>query len=116
MRILIAGCGYVGSALGLLLAADGHTVFGLRRNPALPAAINPIRADLSTPLPPEALPPDLDAVVSTASPGGSSDEAYRTAYVDGPRNLISALGNRRTSGASSSSPAPGSTARRTGNG
>ncbi|PLS86288.1 MAG: NAD(P)-dependent oxidoreductase [Actinobacteria bacterium] len=98
MRILIAGCGYVGSALGLLLAADGHTVFGLRRNPALPAAINPIRADLSTPLPPEALPPDLDAVVSTASPGGSSDEAYRTAYVDGPRNLISALGEQENIG------------------
>ena len=92
MRILIAGCGYVGSALGLLLAAEGHTVFGLRRNPAvLPHEITPVRADLSAPLPPEALPPTLDAVVCAASPGGSSKEAYRTAYVDGPRNLISAL-------------------------
>ena len=95
MRVLISGCGYVGSALGLLLADDGHTVFGLRRNPAeLPAVINPVRADFSVPLSPEALPPDLDAVLCAASPGGSSDEAYRTAYVDGPRNLISALGGQ----------------------
>ena len=95
MRVLISGCGYVGSALGLLLAADGHTVFGLRRNTAaLPAGITPVRADLSTPLPPKALPPNFDAVVCAASPGGSSDEAYRTAYVDGPRNLISALGGQ----------------------
>ncbi len=92
MRVLIAGCGYVGSALGLLLAAEGHTVFGLRRNTAaLPAAIKPVRADLSKPLSPDALPPNLDAVVCAASPGGSSDEAYRTAYVDGPRNILSAL-------------------------
>lgn len=92
MRILIAGCGYVGSALGLLLASEGHTVFGLRRNTAaLPAGITPVRADLSEPLSPDALPDDLDAVVCAASPGGSSDAAYRAAYVDGPRYLISSL-------------------------
>lgn len=92
MRILIAGCGYVGSALGLLLASEGHTVFGLRRNTAaLPFGITPVRADLSKPLPPNTLPTGLDAVVCAASPGGSSDEAYHAAYVDGPGNLISAL-------------------------
>lgn len=92
MRVLISGCGYVGSALGLLLAAEGHTVFGLRRNtPALPPAIRPIQADLSAPLLPDTLPPDLDAVVYAASPAGSTDEAYKTAYVDGSRNLLSAL-------------------------
>ncbi len=46
MRVLISGCAYVGSALGLLLAEDGHTVFGLRRNPSnLPPAIHPVVAD-----------------------------------------------------------------------
>lgn len=95
MRILIAGCGYVGSALGLLLAREGHTVFGLRRNvAALPAGITPVRADLSEPLPLDVLPDDLDAVVCAASPGGSSDGAYRAAYVDGPRCLISSLGGQ----------------------
>lgn len=92
MRTLIAGCGYVGTALGLLLAAEGHTVFGLRRNlAALPVGITSVRADFSVPLPPDVIPANLDAVVCAASPGGSSDEAYRTAYVNGPRYLISAL-------------------------
>ncbi len=92
MRVLISGCGYVGSALGLLLAAEGHTIFGLRRNTkALPTAIRPTRADLSKPLPPDTLPPDLDVVVHAASPGGSTDEAYRLAYAQGPRNLFAAL-------------------------
>jgi len=31
-RVLIAGCGYVGTALGALLADDGHEVFALRRS------------------------------------------------------------------------------------
>ncbi len=97
MRLLISGCGYVGTALGLLLASEGHTVFGLRRNTSvLPPEIHPVEADFSTPLPPGALPGDLDAVVHAASPGGSNDESYRTAYVDGPRNLLSALASQNT--------------------
>jgi nucleoside-diphosphate-sugar epimerase len=95
MRVLISGCGYVGTALGLLLAGDDaghHEVFGLRRNvDALPPEIRPVRADLSRPLPPDVLPEDLDAVVLAASPGGPSDEAYETAYVGGPRRLLAAL-------------------------
>ncbi|HEX2878010.1 MAG TPA: hypothetical protein VHO25_00600 [Polyangiaceae bacterium] len=33
MRVLIAGCGYVGMALGSRLCTLGHQVWGLRRNP-----------------------------------------------------------------------------------
>jgi nucleoside-diphosphate-sugar epimerase len=92
VRVLISGCGYVGSSLGLLLTAQGHTTFGLRRNTtALPPAILPVQADLSASLPPDALPPNLDALVYAASPAGATDEAYRAAYVDGLRNLLSAL-------------------------
>ncbi len=95
MRVLISGCGYVGTSLGLLLASEGHTIFGLRRNTsALPPEIHPVEADLSTSLPPGALPGDLDAVVHVASPGASTDESYKTAYVHGPRNLLSALAPR----------------------
>jgi nucleoside-diphosphate-sugar epimerase len=89
---LDAGCGYVGSALGLLLAAQGHTAFGLHRNTkALPPAILPVQADLSASLSPDALPPILDAVVYAASPARSTDEAYGAAYLDGPCNLLKAL-------------------------
>ena len=96
MGVLISGCGYVGSALGFLLTAEGHAVFGLRRDAkALPPAIHPISADLYKPLPPDALPSNLDAVVHAVSPGGSTDEAYRLAYVEGPRNLLLALEPQR---------------------
>jgi nucleoside-diphosphate-sugar epimerase len=97
VRVLISGCGYVGTALGLLLAghSERHEVFGLRRNAgALPPGIRSVRADLSQPLPPNALPEALDAVVLAASPGGPSDEAYETAYVGGPRRLLTVLAER----------------------
>ena len=42
MRTLIAGCGYVGSALGERLAADGHAVWGLRpRFAPVPGGLRP---------------------------------------------------------------------------
>ena len=86
---MISGCDYVGSALGLLLAAQGHTAYGLRRNTrALPPAILPVQADLSASLPPDASPPNLDAVIYAAPPARSTDETYEAAYVDGPCNLL----------------------------
>lgn len=91
-RILIAGCGDVGCRLGLRLIADGHTVWGLRRNPdALPAGFSPFAADLADPATLRELPPDLDSVVYTAAADGRSDAAYRRAYVEGVDHLLSAL-------------------------
>lgn len=92
LRVLIAGCGYVGTALGLRLTAAGHRVWGLRRDPGdLPSPIEPLAADLAAPSSLASLPRDLDWVVYAAAAGGFSDERYRTAYVDGPRNLLAAL-------------------------
>ena len=96
MRVLIAGCGYVGSALGELLASEGHSVFGLRRDPAsLQDPITPVAVDLSRTISPETLPGTLDHVFYTASAGGPDDAAYRAAYVDGPRNLLEALASQQ---------------------
>lgn len=91
-RILIAGCGDVGTALGLLLSAAGHTVWGLKRHPAdLPGAIQPLAADLTDPATLSALPPALDAVIYSAAAAGFSEAHYQAAYVEGVRNLLNAL-------------------------
>jgi nucleoside-diphosphate-sugar epimerase len=91
-RVLIAGCGYVGSALAEMLVEDGHEVWGMRRNPAaLPPGVHHFAADLRDPATLAHLPPDLDFVAYTATADASTDEAYRAAYVDGPRHLLHAL-------------------------
>jgi nucleoside-diphosphate-sugar epimerase len=91
-RCLIAGCGYVGAALGERLAAEGHTVFGLRRRPLRPPpGVQLVEADLGVPASLARLPGVLDFVLYLASPGGAEDALYRAAYVDGQRNLYEAL-------------------------
>jgi nucleoside-diphosphate-sugar epimerase len=94
--ILIAGCGDVGEALGLRLAGDGHTVYGLRRHPeSLPGPIRPLAADLTTPDSLRSLPDGIDLVFYTAAPGRRSEEAYRSVYLEGLRNLLQALEAQR---------------------
>lgn len=93
-RILIAGCGDVGTRLGLHLASEGHEVWGLRRDPAsLPPPIRPLAADLASGQGLDQLPPDLTRVVCTIAPGRGShgESGYRQTYVDGAQRLLDAL-------------------------
>lgn len=91
-RILIAGCGYVGTALGELLLKRGHEVWGLRRDPsALPNSFNKVAADLAQRATLHALPSGVDYVVYCASAGEASDSAYQRAYVSGLENVLDAL-------------------------
>jgi nucleoside-diphosphate-sugar epimerase len=91
-NVLIAGCGYVGTALGERLVALGHTVWALRRDPSgLPDSFNKLAGDLALPEGLAHVPRNLDYVVYTASAGESSDAAYARAYVAGLRNVLSTL-------------------------
>src|SRR5262249_34105262 len=91
-RVLIAGCGDVGTVLGRLMAARGDLVWGLRRHPdRLPPEIRPLQADLSDPATLTALPSALDLVVLTTAADATTDEAYLAAYVGGPLHLLAAL-------------------------
>jgi nucleoside-diphosphate-sugar epimerase len=91
-HILIAGCGYVGTALGMRLAAAGHVVWGMRRAAGdLPSSIRHLAGDLTVPQTLQDLPPGLDIAFYTAAPNGADDAAYRAIYVDGLRNLMEAL-------------------------
>lgn len=95
MRVLVAGCGYVGSALASALAAEGEEVFGLRRSVArLPEGVAPVAADLAEPASLRDLPERLDAVVYAAGPGEPGEAAYRRAFVEGLANLKRALAGR----------------------
>lgn len=92
MRILIAGCGYLGSALAARLAEGGHEVLGLRRRPAsLPPGVVPVAVDLRDSAALAALPGPFDAVVYVAAPAGRDDAAYRVVYVEGIAALLGAV-------------------------
>ncbi|MFJ4267884.1 SDR family oxidoreductase [Paenarthrobacter nicotinovorans] len=90
MTVLIAGCGDLGTEVGLRFAAAGHHVVGLRRSPEkLPPEIHGIRADLSGHVP--ELPSDVDIVVIAVAADVSTEEAYRAAYLNGVKNVLDAL-------------------------
>jgi nucleoside-diphosphate-sugar epimerase len=90
VKVLIAGCGDLGTETGLRFAASGHEVVGLRRRAALlPAPIVPLAGDLTAALPP--LPGDVEVVVVTSSAGERSAAAYRAVYLDGLRRLLEGL-------------------------
>ncbi len=92
MRLLIAGCGDLGTRLGLLCLARGGEVHALRRRAqALPAGFNAIAADLSAPLPADLLGTPFDAVVCTVAAQARTPLAYQQAYIDAPKHVLAAL-------------------------
>ncbi len=91
-RVLIAGCGDVGNALGARLLAHGNKVWGIRRNiSALAEGIQPWRVDLTDPSTFHSPPTQFDYVFYTASADRRDESSYRAVYVDGLRDLLQAL-------------------------
>lgn len=91
--VLLAGCGDIACRLAGLLPT-GTRLSGLRRHPAgLPPAIEPLAADLCDPATvAKALAGrHYDYVVVTLTPGERTEQRYRQVYIDGTRNLLSAL-------------------------
>jgi nucleoside-diphosphate-sugar epimerase len=90
MTILIAGCGDLGTEVGLRFARLGHDVVGLRRNASvLPPEISGQSIDLSLDKP--VIPPHTEYVVVAIAAGSPTEAAYRAAYLDGLSNLLDAL-------------------------
>ena len=94
--VVIAGCGDVGSRLGLQLRAVGWSVYGLRRDvAALPAGLLPLAADLLQADCPAQWPASApDYLVYCATPASSEESAYRATYVDGLRHVLGWLEQR----------------------
>ncbi len=98
-RVLIAGCGYVGTALGRRLVAEGHRVYGVRRPGGVPdglraSGIEPLFADLSRGEDLKRLPRDWDWVVQCAAPGGGGHEGYVRTYREITLRLRDWLGEK----------------------
>jgi nucleoside-diphosphate-sugar epimerase len=86
-RALVAGAGYVGTALAERLLALGYEVTVLRRSDApAPAGARRFRADLTAPGSLAAL-PEADVVFYLASADARSEAAYAAAYVSGVSRL-----------------------------
>ena len=88
--LLIAGCGDVGTRLGLRMADQGWRVLGMRRNvAALPTAIEPLAADLHVDTCPADWPRgQLDYLVYCAAATQHDEAGYRAVYVDGLRRVL----------------------------
>lgn len=102
MKVIVAGCGFVGERAADLLHAAGHEVIGLTHSPesaARLALIKPWRTescDISSRESVSALAVKLDAssidaVIHCASSGRGGTEMYQTVYVDGMRHLTAAF-------------------------
>lgn len=91
-RILIAGCGDIGAAVGRLLADDGHEIVGMKRHPPVgDSAIRYIRVDLACAEEVEGLDTNFDLVIYILTPAGRNEESYRSVFQYGVENLLNAF-------------------------
>jgi len=97
-RILIAGCGKLGSAVAVELASLGYQATGLRRS-AQPTKqdIKCLQADLTCPESLEELPTEFDLVLVIMTPSDYSEAGYRAIYVEGVGNLLSHFASHKAS-------------------
>jgi len=93
MHVLVAGAGWLGSAVARALRARGDRVTAVRRDGArlrdlAAVGVETLALDLAEPGAAERLPAGVDAVVAAQSAGGDAPDPYRRAYVDVNRNLL----------------------------
>jgi len=94
-RILVAGCGYVGTCAARQLAASGSQVFALRRTPQPQShGVVALSADLTRIETLGVVPENLDVIIYAAGAGSSDEAAYRAAYLDGVQNLVRSVVDR----------------------
>jgi len=89
-RVLIAGCGDIGSRLAVQLLPHQWTVYGLRRSTGkLPSGVVGVSADLFDARMPEQWPDgQIDYLVYCATPAERDEAGYRAAYVQGLRYVL----------------------------
>ena len=92
-RLVIFGCGYLGTAVALEGMARGARVTALTRNSASAVvlreqAIETVTADLASEAWHDQIEGGADLALNCVSSGGSSLESYRHSYVDGMASIL----------------------------
>ncbi|MBC7756051.1 MAG: NAD-dependent epimerase/dehydratase family protein [Bdellovibrio sp.] len=94
-KVLIIGCGYLGTAIARRLFDAGHSLIGVRRSSqALPHSMQTIQADVTqekTLCALENLNPNI--VIYCVSAGGATDAQYQASYVQGLKNVLATQTN-----------------------
>lgn len=93
-KILIVGCGDVGSRLALRLVAAGHEVHALRRSVFSLPGVHALQGDVTQPASLQ-FPAGLDAVFVLLAPGEPGEAAYRRVYLQGTQNVLAALAGQK---------------------
>ena len=93
MKVLIIGCGYLGTRLANGFAKRGHEVLATRRQwsgdaESLGQGVCPIVFDLADENSYHRLPTDIDWIVNCASSSRGGVEAYQRVFAEGSRRLV----------------------------
>jgi nucleoside-diphosphate-sugar epimerase len=93
-RVLLAGCGDLGTRVAHRLLALGHEVWALRRRPPAvdDSGIRWLHGDLTRCDRLDELPVGVTRLVYAPTPDRRDEAAYRAIFVDGLQHLLDALG------------------------
>ena len=96
-KVLIIGCGDLGTAIAIRLHLAKHEVIGVRLSSlALPHAMRTIQADVTQPDSPSALENlNPNIVIYCVSASASTDESYQAHYVTGFKNVLATQANNQ---------------------
>lgn len=89
-RVLLVGCGDIGSALAGVLVAQGHQVTAVKRTApqkALPG-VNYLSCDITRPDQVQRIPREVDQVFVILAPGERTENHYQALFAVGLSNLL----------------------------
>lgn len=94
-RVLLVGCGDIGSALATVLVVQGHQVSAVKRSAprqALPG-VSYLTCDITQPDQVQRIPCEVDQVFVILAPGERTENRYRALFTDGLSNLLHHFSN-----------------------
>lgn len=95
-RVLVVGCGAIGTQLAHKLSEQGHAVTGLKRHPpASDGRIDYIAADITSPADVANISPDFEYVFFILSADGRTEKDYRDIYETGLQNMLNKFARQR---------------------